>query len=435
MLMALESGVRGGKWFSLIDKVYAMDNLRAAAAQVIANRGAAGVDNVSIEKFKRHREHRLENASRWLREDRYRPLAVKRVWIPKPGGSEKRPLGIPTVVDRVVQTALRNAIEPIFERDFAKHSYGFRPGRGCRDALRRVDALLRQGNMVVVDADIKGYFDSIPHERLMELVEEKISDGRVLKLIRSYLEQEVMETSKCWTPAEGTPQGGVISPLLANIYLDPLDHLMAEKGFEMVRYADDFIILCRTHEEAEEALRIVQNWTEEVGLRLHPDKTKLVTWEEGFDFLGYRFQNGKRWLAKKSKTRFRSMVRAKTRRTSGQSLLEIVVTLNLSLRGWFEYFKYLSKPMFRELDGFIRRRLRSILRTRLKRGNSRRYAKGNDNVRWPNAFFHDLGLFSLERAWGCAHQSISVVNHQLESRVREIRMHGSEGGATGTQIC
>lgn len=402
MLMALDNGVKGGKWFSLIDKVYAMDNLRAAAARVEANRGAAGVDNVSIKKFKRHRDDRLERAARWLREDSYRPRAVKRVWIPKPGKREKRPLGIPTVVDRVVQTALRNVIEPIFERDFAEHSYGFRPNRGCKDALRRVDALLRQGYTHVVDADIKAYFDSIPHDRLMSLVEAKVSDGRVLALIRSYLEQEVMETSKNWTPTKGTPQGGVISPLLANIYLDPLDHLMASRGYQMVRYADDFVLLCRSREEAEEALELVQEWTREMGLCLHPDKTKITTWQQGFDFLGYRFQNGKRWLPKKAKASFRETIRSKTRRTTGQAMEEIVTDLNLSLRGWFEYFKHLSRPVFRELDGFIRRRLRSIMRTRLKRGNNRRYAKGNDNVRWPNAYFHELGLFSLERAYARA---------------------------------
>lgn len=402
MLMALESGVKGGKWFSLIDKVYAMDNLRAAAAKVEANRGAAGVDNESVKKFKRHREHRLEQAARWLREDGYRPRAIKRVWIPKPGGREQRPLGIPTVVDRVVQTALRNVIEPIFERDFAEHSYGFRPNRGCKDALGRVDRLLKRGYTHVVDADIKGYFDSIPHDRLMNLVEEKISDGRVLALVRSYLEQEVMETSKHWSPTEGTPQGGVISPLLANIYLDPLDQLMAAQGLEMTRYADDFVVLCRSSEEADRALALIQEWTGEVGLVLHPEKTRITTWQAGFDFLGYRFKNGKRWPSKKAQARFREMVRTKTRRTSGQSMLEIVADLNPSLRGWFEYFKHLSNTAFREFDGFVRRRLRSVLRTRLKRGNNRRFARGGDNVRWPNAYFHDLGLFSLERAWGCA---------------------------------
>lgn len=402
MLEALDNGVKGGKWFSLIDKVFRMDNLEAAATKVAENRGAAGVDNVSVKKFKRHQRERLEKVSQRLQADSYRPLAVKRVWIPKPGSPEKRPLGIPAVVDRVVQTSLRNVIEPLFERDFAEHSYGFRPRRGCKDALRRVDELLKSGHVWIVDADIKGYFDAIPHDRLMSLVERKISDGRILALIRSYLEQEVMDTCGTWQSPQGTPQGGVISPLLANIYLDPLDHLMANAGFEMVRYADDFVILCRTKEGAETALAQVREWTREVGLTLHPEKTHIATWEEGFDFLGYRFQNGKRWLAKKSKLRFREAVRSKTRRNSPFSMVTIVENLNLSLAGWFEYFKHLSKSEFRGLDGFTRRRLRSILRTRLKRGNSRRFAKGNDNVRWPNAYFSELGLFSLEAAWARA---------------------------------
>ncbi len=399
MLVALESGVKGGKWFSLIDKVYRLDNLRAAAAKVEANRGAAGVDNISVKKFKRHREHRLEQASRRLGEETYRPLAVKRVWIPKAGSSEKRPLGIPTVVDRVVQTALRNAIEPIFELEFAEHSYGFRPGRGCKQALRRVDTLLKSGCAWVVDADIKGYFDSIPHDSLMAQVEEKVSDGRVLQLIRSYLEQDVMDTCNRWTPVQGTPQGGVISPLFANIYLNPLDHLMAEAGIEMVRYADDFIVLCQTREEAEQALARIGIWIDEAGLELHPTKTRIVNWEAGFDFLGYRFKNGKRWLSRKSKMQTRDTIRRRTPRNHPHSMKQVVESLNPILRGWFEYYKHLSRRELREIDGFLRRRLRSMLRTRLKCGNSRRYAKGQDNVRWPNAYFSELGLFSLDAAW------------------------------------
>jgi len=219
----------------------------------------------------------------------YQPKPVKRVWIEKPGSAEKRPLGVPTVQDRIVQTALRMVIEAIFEKDFAEHSYGFRPGRGCKDALRRVDLLLKQGNCWVVDADLKSYFDTIPHDRLMEQVESKIADGRVLKLIQSYLKQGVMEELKYFEAGEeGTPQGAVISPLLANLYLDPLDHLMARKGWEMVRYADDFVILCQTQEQAQEALHEIQQWTQAAGLKLHPEKTRLVDMKQpgGFDFLG-----------------------------------------------------------------------------------------------------------------------------------------------------
>ena len=180
----------------------------------------------------------------------------------------------------MVQTALRNVIEPIFEHGFCCYSYGFRPHRSCKDALRRVDGLLKRGYRYVVDADIKGYFDSIPQDKLMLLVEEKIADSRVLALLNQYLSQKVMDRAASWTPESGTPQGAVISPLLANIYLNPLDWLMLGKGYEMTRYADDFVVLCKTAEQATEALETIRTWTEEVGLVLHPTKTKIVNAEE-----------------------------------------------------------------------------------------------------------------------------------------------------------
>jgi len=239
MLTALEQGVIGGKWHSLRDKVYALPNLRRAFARVKANAGAAGVDHVTVKEFERNLEANLEKLARRLREGSYRPQAIRRHWITKLGSREKRPLGIPTVRDRVVQTALRAVLEPIFERDFAAHSYGFRPNRGCKDALRRVDALLTAGYRWAVDADLKSYFDTIPHAALLDRVGEKVTDGRVLELLEAFLTQKVMETAEGWTPEEGTPQGAVISPLLSNIYLDPLDQRMTARGFEMVRYADD----------------------------------------------------------------------------------------------------------------------------------------------------------------------------------------------------
>lgn len=239
MLAALEEGVKGGVWFSLMDKVYSKRNLEAAYEQVRSNKGAAGVDRVTVEQYGERLEYNLERLSQALREGRYQPKAVRRVWIPKPGTKQKRPLGIPTVEDRIVQTAMRNVAEPIFERDFAEHSYGFRPGRGCKDALRRVDELLKKGYTWVVDADLKSYFDTIPHERLMERVKSKIVDRQMLTLTKAFLTQRVMDGMDEWTPERGSPQGAVISPLLSNIYLDALDHLMAEEGIEMVRYADD----------------------------------------------------------------------------------------------------------------------------------------------------------------------------------------------------
>jgi len=404
MLTALEQGVKGGKWFSLMDKVYALPNLRKAFRRVKANGGAAGVDHVTVEEFERHLEANLAKLARSLKDGSYRPQAIRRVWIPKPGSHEKRPLGIPTVRDRVVQAALRAVLEPIFERDFAAQSYGFRPNRGCKDALRRVDALLKQGDSWVVDADLKSYFDTIPHAALVERVKEKVSDGKVLELLQAFLTQKVMETAEGWTPEEGTPQGAVISPLLSNLYLDPLDHRMAAAGIEMVRYADDFVILCRSEVEARAALERVQAWTASAGLQLHPTKTRIVdaTQAGGFDFLGYHFERGYRWPRAKSLKKFRDTIRAKTPRTSGQSLAAIIASLNRSLPGWFGYFQHSHRTTFPRLDGWLRMRLRSILRRR--RGRKGR-GRGLDHQRWPNAFFAELGLFSLSDAHALACQS------------------------------
>jgi RNA-directed DNA polymerase len=405
MLTALEQGVKGGKWFSLIDKVYRERNLRAAFTRVRKNRGSAGVDHQTIEMFADRLERNLERLSTALQEGTYQPQEIKRVWISKPGNrSEQRPLGIPTIRDRVAQTALRNVMEPIFEVGFAEHSYGFRPGRGCKDALRRVDWLLKHGYTWVVDADLKSYFDTIPHDRLLKRVEQKVSDGRVLELIGKYLTQGVMETMKTWTPEKGTPQGAVISPLLSNIYLDPLDHLMAGIGFEMVRYADDFVVLCRNEIEARKALQVIQGWTEAEGLLLHPEKTHLVDASQrgGFDFLGYHFERGYKWPRTKSLKKLKDTVRAKTRRNNGHSLEAIIDSLNLSLRGWFEYYKHSLWNTFPPLDGWIRMRLRSILRRRRKRKGR---GRGSDHQRWPNAFFAEHGLFSLVAAHREACQS------------------------------
>jgi RNA-directed DNA polymerase len=404
MLTALEQGVKGGKWYSLMDKVYSLPNLRVAFDRVKTNKGSAGVDHQTIAMFEKHLEENLAYLARSLQDGNYRPQAIKRVWIPKPGSSEQRPLGIPTVRDRVVQAALRNVLEPIFERDFADHSYGFRPGRGCKDALRRVDALLKAGYTYIVDADLKSYFDTIPHQPLLDLVGLKISDNRVLDLLRIYLAQRVMETAKDWTPERGTPQGAVISPLLSNIYLDPLDHLMAHAGIEMIRYADDFVLLCRTETEARHALGLVQTWTTSVGLVLHPDKTHLVDALQrgGFDFLGYHFERGHRWPRKKSLTKFKDTIRRLTRRTNGFSLAMIISTVNRTLIGWFQYFQHSYYTTFRPLDQWIRMRLRSILRRR--RGGKGR-GRGSDHQRWPNAFFAKHGLFFLTTAHAAACQS------------------------------
>jgi RNA-directed DNA polymerase len=406
MLMALEKGVKGGKWFSLIDKVYAPANLRAAFAKVKANSGAAGVDHQTIEMFERNLEENLEKLSRSLGEGSYRPQAVKRVWITKIGSKEKRPLGVPTVRDRVVQAALLHVLEPIFEREFAAQSYGFRPNRGCKDALRRAGELLKAGYTWVVDADLKSYFDTIPWGPLVKLVEEKVSDGRVIELLKAMLSQKVMETAASWTPEGGTPQGAVISPLLSNIYLDPLDHKISQAGGEMVRYADDFVILCRSKAEAEEALEEVRRWTAQAGLTLHPVKTRIVNAEEqgGFDFLGYHFERGIKWPRRKSLDKWKDTIRGKTKRTNGQSLQVIIKDVNRTLVGWFEYFKHSHKTTYPSLDGWVRMRLRSILRKRSKRKGR---GRGRDHQRWPNSFFTEHGLFSLVAARSLARQSLT----------------------------
>lgn len=396
MLTALENGVKGGNWFSLIDKVYATANLDAAFTKVAANGGAAGVDHVTVEAFDGQRDANLAKLQRQLQDGSYRPQSVRRVWIPKPGSRERRPLGIPTVRDRTAQAAVRHVIEPIFERDFAARSYGFRPGRGCKDALRRVDELLKQGYTWVVDADLKSYFDTIPHDRLLALLGAKISDGRVLALIESFLKAGILDELKHWSPETGAPQGAVLSPLLSNIYLDALDHLVARRGFEMVRYADDFVILCRSREEAQAALDLVQAWVSEAKLTLHPEKTRIVDVREtSFDFLGYKFLKHRRFPRKKSLAKFKAAIRAKTPRSSGHSLSWIITDVNRTLRGWFEYFKHSHPAVFRELDGWTRHRLRSVLR---KRTGRRGRGRGRDHQRWPNAFFAKRGLYSLETA-------------------------------------
>jgi RNA-directed DNA polymerase len=405
MLAALEKGVQGGQWFSVIDKVWALANLRRGFQKVKANAGAAGVDHQTVEMFESHLEENLERICNSLKGGSYRPQPVRRVWIEKPGTTEKRPLGIPTIRDRVVQAAVRNALEPIFERDFAEHSYGFRPERSAKDALRRVDTLLKQGYHWVVDADLKSYFDTIPHTQMIKRVGIKISDGRVLTLIEAMLKQGVMETVGEFQPTEeGTPQGAVLSPLLSNIYLDPLDHHMVTHGFEMIRYADDFVVLCRSEVDAVRALETVKDWTVKAGLQLHPQKTRIVdaALPGGFDFLGYHFERGHRWPRRKSMQKLRDRLRQKTRRTNGHSLRVIISDVNRSLKGWFQYFQHSYSPTFRIVDSWVRMRLRSILRHR--RGGRGR-GRGLDHYRWPNDFFAAHGLYSLTDAHASVRQS------------------------------
>lgn len=405
MVSALGNGVRGGKWFSLIDKLVRPATLEAAWRKVARNKGASGVDGQSIERFAAGAERYLRELHDELKTDRYRPQPVRRVEIPKPDG-RTRPLGIPTVKDRVVQQALKMVMEPIFEVQFRPGSYGFRPGRSCQDALREVDRLIKEGFHYVVDADLKSYFDSIPHDRLMACVEASVSDGRVLELVRSFLKQDIMKGLARWSPVTGTPQGAVISPLLANLYLHPLDLRMEAKGWKMVRYADDFVILCRTEAEARAALCEVRDWVEANGLSLHPEKTRLGDCRQpgqGFDFLGYRFEAGCRLVRKKSLRALKDKVRSRTVRSRGDSLGRIITDLNPMLRGWFGYFRHATPGVFAYVDGFVRRRLRAILRKQEKRPGAGRCL--TDHQRWPNVFFAEHGLFTLRTAYACARHS------------------------------
>jgi RNA-directed DNA polymerase len=405
MLTALETGVKGGRWFSLIDKVYAPANLAAGLKRVRDNRGAAGVDYQSVEQFERHATKYLDELHRELREGTYRPQPVRRRWIPKPGTNQQRPLGIPTVRDRIVQSALRHVLEPIWEAKFVDQSYGSRPGRSCKDALRRVDRLLHDGCTWVVDADIQSYYDSIPRGRLLDEVAKHVADGKVLELVEAMLSQSVMEEASRWTPEEGIPQGSTLGPLLANVYLHPVDEEMARAGYEMTRYADDLVILCRSEQEALAALALLRDAMTERGLTLHPAKTRVVDMSGpgGFDFLGYHFEAGKKRPRAKSLKKLKDNVRALTKRNNGHCMQAIITRLNAVLRGWFEYFKHAHKWTFSTLDGWVRMRLRSILRRRHKKRGA---GRGLSNIRWPNAYFAKLGLFTMTTARAAAGQSL-----------------------------
>jgi RNA-directed DNA polymerase len=428
MLATLERGITGGKWYSLYDKVWKTENLQRAVEKVAVGKSPTKPDGRKCRRYAEQSARRLPQLQRMLKEGRYEPKPAQRVWIPKLGSKELRPLGIPPVENRVVEMALRNVLEPIFEHGFAEHSYGFRPGRGAKDALRRVQELLQAGNGWVVDADLKGYFDSIPQDKLLAVIAKDVSDGAVLELIQRFLKQGVMESGKGWSPTEtGTPQGGVLSPLLANIYLNELDHLMARRGWEMVRYADDFVILCRDEQTAQQALQQIRQWTETAGLRLHPTKTRIVDTSQpgGFDFLGYHFERGMRWPREKSIQKFKEAIRQKTKRTRSDSIQQIIEESNRTLRGWGNYFKHSILNVLENLDGWVRGRLRTLLRKRHK-GKGR--ARGKDHQRWPNAYFADLGLISLALTRAKA-ANAPRETHRLESRMRENRPSGSEGGA------
>ena len=401
----LENRVRGGKWHALIDKVYAPLNLFTASRKVTGKRKAAGVDGQSCEAFEEHLLVETRRLSEEIRTGSYRPNAVRRVHIPKPGRpNETRPLGIPTVRDRVVQRAIVNVIEPILDHQFHERSFGFRHGRGAHDALRIVEQKLQAGCVYVVDADLKGYFDTIPKDRLLALVQEHISDSRMLHLIKMFLDQNILEELREWTPVAGVPQGAVLSPVMSNLYLNPLDHQMADSGFEMVRYADDFVVLCRSQSEAESALQVITAWVETAGLTLHPTKTKIVDSRvESFAFLGYSFRGDQIYPRRESLAKMKTRIKELTPRKRPGSIDRIAAELTSVLRGWFGYFRHCRWTIFKALDAKIRSRLRQLLLQR-HRNNPQGLPR---TQRWPNDFFAKAGLYSLRDAHFRFDQSVA----------------------------
>jgi RNA-directed DNA polymerase len=401
----LENKVRGGKWHALIDKVYAELNLFTAARKVTAKEKAAGIDGQSCEAFEEHLLVETRQLSEQIKDQTYRPSAVRRAHIPKPGRpNETRPLGIPTVRDRVVQRAIVNVIEPILDHQFHERSFGFRHGRGAHDALRIVEQKIQDGHVYVVDADLKGYFDTIPKDRLLALVKEHISDSRMLGLIKLFLDQSILEELREWTPIAGVPQGAVLSPVLSNLYLNPLDHEMADNGFEMVRYADDFVVLCRSQSEAEAALQMITQWVEQAGLTLHPTKTKIVdSRSESFAFLGYSFRGDKIYPRRESLVKMKARIKELTSRKRPGSIQSIAKELNRVLVGWFGYFRHCRWTIFKDLDAKIRSRLRRLLLKR-HRKNPQRLPR---QQRWPNDYFAKAGLYSLREAHFRFDQSVA----------------------------
>jgi RNA-directed DNA polymerase len=387
-----------------MEEVCAQDNCKQALKRVKANKGSPGADGMTVQELPGFLQQHWPAIREQLLNGTYQPQPVRRKEIDKPDGGGVRKLGIPTVLDRFIQQAVMQVLQGRWDRTFSDHSYGFRPGRSAHQAVKAAQEYIAAGYRWVVDLDLEKFFDTIPHSALIGRVKEKVADGRVLELLQAFLTQKVMATAEGWTPEEGTPQGAVVSPLLSNIYLHPLDQQMAQRGYEMIRYADDFVILCRSEAEARAALAEVQAWTASVGLTLHPTKTRIVdaTQIGGFDFLGYHFEAGRKWPRAKSLGKFKDSIRGKTRRTQGQSLSVIITGVNRTLRGWFAYFQHSHRFTFEVLDSWVRMRLRSILRRRQgRRGRGR----GADHHRWLNDFFTAQGLFSLVAAHDAVCQS------------------------------
>ena len=380
---------------SLIDKVWYLPNLQRAWALVKANHGTWGVDGQSLEAFEAHLDDELHAIQTALKDDTYVPQPGRRVYIPKPDG-RRRGLAVPAVRDRVVAQAMRLRLEPHFEPRFAETSYGFRPGRSAHQAIGDVMASLHQGGEWIVEIDIQSFFDTASHERLLAAVAEVVADGRILRLVQAFLQAGVMEEGKRRTLVAGTPQGGVLSPLLSNAFLNTFDHQMLAAGHRAVRYADDSVCVCRTREDAEAALEQVRQILEgQLGLQLHPQKTRVVHITEGFEFLGFRFWRDAEGLHLRPRARavrqFKEKIRHHTRRLQPRSVDQIVAVLNPVITGWARYFRIGElRHVGQRLDRWILWRLRSFLAKRWRTTNWRRY---------PDLFFYRrLGLRSLQQS-------------------------------------
>jgi RNA-directed DNA polymerase len=396
------------KVHSLVDKVYKRKNLEMAWEKVKANRGSGGVDGQSLKMFDAQLEQQLERLQRELREDTYQPQPVRQVQIPKAGKpGEFRTLGIPTIYDRVCQQALLNRLEPIFEPVFDEANFGYRRGRSTKDAMRKVWKEIQSGREWIVDGDLKDFFGSVDHEKLLTLIAQRVADSRVLRLIKAMLKAGSYGKGQLFPSERGTPQGGVVSPLLSNVLLTPFDQELRRKGYQLTRYADDWVITCKSAAEARAALAVATRILEQLGVRLNPQKTRIVHVRRGFDFLGYRILRSsrksklpahriRRWQPQgliasptiKSVRRFRDQVRLLTRRCNSRQTEELIQELNPTLRGWGEYYKRAHvRTLFHRLDRWIVRRIWSH--------RFRRWRTMGWKQLPPATLYEELGLVNL----------------------------------------